>query len=60
MAQNQPVDAGSDATLTVCATDAAAPLLPLLGGAQAGGTWTDPGSAASNGTFTPGTSTLVV
>ncbi|MFN8349900.1 MAG: PKD domain-containing protein [Flavobacteriales bacterium] len=55
--ENQPVDAGTDATLTVCANDATAALLPLLGGAQAGGTWTDPGGAPSNGTFSPGTST---
>jgi len=44
-----PVNAGANATLTVCSTDASLPLLPLLGpNADAGGAWTLSGSPASN------------
>lgn len=51
-------NAGTNGASTVCASDAPFPLFGLLGGApNAGGTWTAPGGAASDGTFTPGTST---
>lgn len=51
------VNAGTDGTITVCSTNAPFQLVNVLGGApNSGGTWTGPGGA-SNGTFTPGTST---
>lgn len=51
--QQQP-DAGSDGSITTCASDIPFSLLTLLGGVPApGGTWTAPGGAASTGTFDP-------
>lgn len=54
--QNQPVDAGTDGAMTVCADGAPVDLFGLLGGGpDAGGAWTAPGGAGTSGTFTPGT-----
>jgi gliding motility-associated-like protein len=48
-----PVNAGEDAALTLCSTDASLPLLPLLGpDADAGGAWTL-GGAPTDSTFDP-------
>ncbi len=51
----QPPNAGTDGVITVCSNDANADLIAQLGGAQAGGTWTDPSGAAHSSTFVPGT-----
>lgn len=54
--QQQPV-AGSDSSITVCASEPQFPLLGALGGApDEGGVWTAPGGGPSNGDFEPGTS----
>lgn len=54
---NTAPNAGTNATVTRCSNDPAFNLFALLGGAPSpGGTWQGP-SGASNGTFTPGTST---
>ncbi|MBK9420338.1 MAG: gliding motility-associated C-terminal domain-containing protein [Flavobacteriales bacterium] len=53
---NQP-NAGTGATITLCSTDAAVDLFPLLGtSAQPGGIWTAPGGGSATNIFTPGTS----
>ena len=54
--QNDPVNAGTDGATTVCADGAALDLFALLGAADAGGAWTDPGNNAAPATYTPGTS----
>ncbi len=47
--------AGTSASLGLCSTDPAVNLFDHLGGTpDAGGTWTGPGGAASNGVFIPG------
>ncbi len=48
-----PPNAGTDGMLTVCDQGAGTALFPTLAGADAGGTWTDPGGAASSGTYEP-------
>ena len=49
--------AGSNASITVCSSDASFPLIgELNGNPDAGGSWTGPGGSAHNGTFIPGTS----
>lgn len=49
-------DAGNDATLALCSSDAPQSLFALLGpGAQAGGTWTGPGGAAFTDPLDPAT-----
>ena len=51
--QQQP-DAGSDGSITTCASDVPFSLFSVLGGApEPGGTWTGPGGAACTGTFDP-------
>jgi len=53
----QAPNAGTNGNTTVCATSASFQLFGLLGGTpNPGGSWTAPGGAAHNGTFTPGTS----
>jgi len=49
-----PPNAGSNATLNVCSSSAQTALLPLLGGAAPGGTWTGPTGTPFNGTLDPG------
>ncbi len=57
VAQNNPVNAGTDAATTVCADGAVVDLFALLGsGPTTGGTWTAPGGGAATNTYTPGTS----
>jgi len=52
-----PLNAGNDATVTLCTYDAPADLFTLLGdSAQAGGTWSGP-STLSGGLFDPATMT---
>jgi gliding motility-associated-like protein len=47
-------NAGTNAVLNYCESSTTpTALLPLLGGADVGGTWTDPNNALSNGTFNP-------
>ena len=47
-------DAGSDGSLTLCATDASVTLFGLLGGTpQVGGLWLSPAGVAFAGTFDP-------
>lgn len=57
-------NAGVDNSIDLCADANATDLLLLLGGAQAGGTWTGPAGAATNvfqpGVNIPGTYTYVV
>lgn len=50
---DQPPDAGLDGILNICLNGPSTNMLPLLSGAQAGGSWTGP-FGASNGTFEPG------
>ncbi|MBP7513518.1 MAG: hypothetical protein KA791_03155, partial [Flavobacteriales bacterium] len=54
--QNSPVDAGTDGATTVCSDGANVDLLSLLGGPDAGGSWTAPGGGATGSTYIPGTS----
>ena len=49
-------DAGSSTSVNLCSSGDPVDLLPLLGGADPGGTWTGPGGILSNGQFVPGTS----
>ncbi len=52
-----PLNAGNDATLTLCTYDAPEDLFDLLGGAaQTGGTWSGP-STVTGGMFDPATMT---
>ncbi len=46
-------NAGFDALATVCGTGPAVDLLPYLGGADAGGAWTNPFGGFSSGFFDP-------
>ncbi|MEO8589149.1 MAG: T9SS type B sorting domain-containing protein, partial [Flavobacteriales bacterium] len=56
---NAMPDAGIDGGLTLCSSSPAAQLSTGLNGTpDPGGTWTAPGGGASNGSFTPGTSTV--
>ncbi|MCB0401001.1 MAG: gliding motility-associated C-terminal domain-containing protein, partial [Flavobacteriales bacterium] len=50
-------NAGSDNTLNACSSDGTTNLITLLGGADAGGTWSGPSALANGdqGTFDPGT-----
>ncbi|HEX2616776.1 MAG TPA: hypothetical protein VHL57_04490, partial [Flavobacteriales bacterium] len=50
---NNPPNAGSDGTLTVCDQGSATAMFPQLTGADAGGAWTDPAGAAHAGSFDP-------
>ena len=50
---DQLPDAGADGVLNICINGPSTSLLPLLSGAQAGGSWTGP-VGAFTGTFTPG------
>ncbi len=47
------IDAGQDAAITLCSSDAPVNLLVSLGG-DAGGAWTGPGDLPHSGTFIPG------
>ena len=52
----QLVNAGENASMTLCADAAPLTLLNALGGdPDTGGTWAAPGNQSSNGTFDPGT-----
>lgn len=54
---NTAPDAGNNATITVCDTNAPFALLGQLGGTpDANGTWTAPDASPSDGTYVPGTS----
>ncbi|HEX2617553.1 MAG TPA: hypothetical protein VHL57_08425, partial [Flavobacteriales bacterium] len=48
-------NAGSDGTITICASDASLDLFTLLTGADGGGTWTAPGGAVHSSTLDPAT-----
>jgi gliding motility-associated-like protein len=51
----QPPNAGSDGILALCITSPAIDLIDILGGSpDAGGSWTSPTGAVSNGIFAPG------
>ncbi|MCL4282455.1 MAG: PKD domain-containing protein, partial [Flavobacteriales bacterium] len=53
---DDPVDPGTNGSITVCANSAAFNLFTQLGGTPAtGGTWTDPTGNAHGALFTPGT-----
>lgn len=65
LVQEEPApDAGADAMVALCSTGSGTVLLPLLQGAQSGGTWIGPGGAFDGiydpGTDLPGTYTYVV
>lgn len=51
--ENPVPDAGADGVLTICGSAAPSALFPLLGGAQAGGSWTAPGGAGFSGVYDP-------
>ncbi len=51
--ENLAPDAGIDGALTICGSDLPTSLFPLLGGAQAGGSWTAPGGGAFSGVYDP-------
>lgn len=54
---NQAPLAGSNASTTICSSQASFPLIGVLGGTpNTGGTWTDPNGVSFGGTFVPGTS----
>ncbi|TBN01812.1 gliding motility-associated C-terminal domain-containing protein [Hyunsoonleella flava] len=52
----EPQNAGTDATLDICSTDTVTDLFSLLGGADAGGSWS-PALASGTGDFDPTTDT---
>ncbi|MBL0045549.1 MAG: gliding motility-associated C-terminal domain-containing protein [Flavobacteriales bacterium] len=52
---NAAPNAGADASTSICDQGLATNLLPLLVGAQAGGTWTGPGGGAFSGSYDPAT-----
>lgn len=55
---NQPVDAGSNSSTTVCSDGAPFSLFALLGGSpDPGGAWTGPSATPVPATYTPGAST---
>ncbi|MEO8732733.1 MAG: gliding motility-associated C-terminal domain-containing protein [Flavobacteriales bacterium] len=53
--QNVASNAGNDASLVVCSTDAAVNLSSLLGGADATGNWIDASGVPASPTFLPAT-----
>ncbi|MBK9758405.1 MAG: hypothetical protein IPO90_00165 [Flavobacteriales bacterium] len=53
--ENTAPNAGADASTSICDQGLATNLLPLLVGAQAGGTWTGPGGGAFSGSYDPAT-----
>ncbi len=54
--ENQQPFAGADALVQVCSTNPPLPLLPLLSGAEPGGTWLGPGNTPFSGTYVTGSS----
>lgn len=56
-----PCDAGLDSTITVCLSDPAFPLFPILGGTPCpGGMWLSPFAEVLNGEFDPSANTAGV
>ena len=53
VSEDPPPFAGVDADLVICGSAPAALMLPLLGGADPGGSWTAPGGGAHSGSYDP-------